>query len=52
MILMWIGQKPVKDTFILVGQIATLYYFAFFLVLIPVIGTIESKLIHYNSNSN
>jgi quinol-cytochrome oxidoreductase complex cytochrome b subunit len=48
-ILTWIGQKPVKDTFILVGQIATVYYFAFFLILIPLIGTIESKLVHYKS---
>jgi quinol-cytochrome oxidoreductase complex cytochrome b subunit len=29
-ILTWIGQKPVKDTFILVGQIATVYYLLFF----------------------
>jgi ubiquinol-cytochrome c reductase cytochrome b subunit len=48
-ILTWIGQKPVKDTFILVGQIATLYYFAFFLILIPVVGKIESALVHYKS---
>jgi ubiquinol-cytochrome c reductase cytochrome b subunit len=48
-VLMWVGQKPVKDVFILTGQIATVYYFFFFLVLIPVIGTIESKLVHYKS---
>jgi ubiquinol-cytochrome c reductase cytochrome b subunit len=48
-VLMWVGQKPVKDVFILTGQIATVYYFAFFLVLIPIIGTIESKLVHYKS---
>ena len=48
-ILTWVGQKPVRDTFILVGQIATLYYFAFFIILIPVIGKIESFLISYNT---
>jgi ubiquinol-cytochrome c reductase cytochrome b subunit len=48
-ILMWVGQKPVKDAFILTGQIATVYYFFFFLVLIPIIGTIESKLVHHKS---
>ena len=48
-VLMWVGQKPVKDVFILTGQIATVYYFAFFLVLIPIIGTIESKLVHHKS---
>jgi len=43
-ILGWIGQKPVKDTFVFVGQLATMYYFLFFLIVIPVIGLIETKL--------
>jgi ubiquinol-cytochrome c reductase cytochrome b subunit len=46
-ILTWVGQKPVRDTFILVGQVGTLYYFTFFMILIPLVGTIESKLVHY-----
>lgn len=50
-ILMWIGQKPVRDTYIFVGQIATFYYFAFFLILIPVVGKIESILVNYKSNN-
>jgi quinol-cytochrome oxidoreductase complex cytochrome b subunit len=50
-ILMWIGQKPVRDTYIFVGQIATLYYFAFFLILIPVVGKIESILVNYKSDN-
>ena len=48
-ILTWVGQKPVRDSFIFLGQIATLYYFMFFLVLIPVVGVIESKLVHFKS---
>jgi quinol-cytochrome oxidoreductase complex cytochrome b subunit len=48
-ILMWIGQKPVRDTYIFVGQIATLYYFVFFLILIPVVGKIESILVNHKS---
>ena len=47
-ILTWIGQKPVKDIFVLVGKIVTATYFLFF-VLIPIVGIIESKLIHHNS---
>jgi len=43
-ILTWIGQMPVRNAFIFVGQIATVYYFAFFLVLIPIIGKIETVL--------
>jgi quinol-cytochrome oxidoreductase complex cytochrome b subunit len=50
-ILMWIGQKPVRDTYIFVGQIATFYYFAFFLILIPVVGKIESILVNYKSDN-
>uniref|UniRef100_UPI0030027317 cytochrome b n=1 Tax=Cocconeiopsis kantsiensis TaxID=3082010 RepID=UPI0030027317 len=50
-LLMWVGQKPVRDSFILLGQIATVYYFAFFLILIPAVGVIESKLVHYKSKA-
>jgi ubiquinol-cytochrome c reductase cytochrome b subunit len=46
-ILTWVGQKPVRDTYVLVGQIATAYYFLFFLVLIPVVGKIEYYLVHH-----
>lgn len=45
LILGWVGQKPVKSIFVIVGQIATVYYFLFFIVLIPLIGIIESELI-------
>ena len=54
-VLTWVGQKPVRDSFILLGQFATFYYFLFFLVLIPVVGKFESKLAHYkhkNSHSS
>jgi quinol-cytochrome oxidoreductase complex cytochrome b subunit len=43
-ILTWIGQMPVRNAFIFVGQVATVYYFAFFLILIPIIGKIETIL--------
>lgn len=51
-ILTWVGQKPVRDTFILVGQVATVYYFIFFLILIPLVGKIESVLVHHKSDSD
>lgn len=50
-LLIWVGQKPVRDNFILLGQVATLYYFLFFLILIPLIGVVESKLAHYKFSS-
>jgi ubiquinol-cytochrome c reductase cytochrome b subunit len=43
----WVGQKAVRDTFIFVGQIGTVYYFIFFTFLVPFIGIIEKKLIRY-----
>jgi len=50
LVLGWVGQKPVKDIYVLVGQAATAFYFLFFVVLIPVIGIIETKLAHHKSN--
>ena len=47
-ILTWVGQKPVKNTYILIGQVATGYYFLFFIFLIPVVGIIENKLLELN----
>ena len=49
LILGWAGQKPVKDTYVIVAQVATAYYFLFFIVLIPVIGMIETRLAHYKN---
>ena len=48
-VLTWVGQKPVKDVFILVGQVATVYYFMFFLIIIPVVGKVETMLAHYKT---
>merc|ERR1711933_533511 len=44
LLLGWIGQKPVTDTYIMVGQFATFYYFFFFIALIPLIGIVEKKI--------
>ena len=49
LLLGWIGQKPVTDVYILVGQFATAYYFIFFLFLIPILGLVESFLANYPS---
>jgi hypothetical protein len=41
---MWLGQKPVDDPYITVGQIVTFFYFFLFLVAIPASGLIDSYL--------
>jgi ubiquinol-cytochrome c reductase cytochrome b/c1 subunit len=43
-ILMWVGQMPMRNSYILLGRYATAYYFLFFLFLLPVSGYIETKL--------
>jgi len=52
LILGWIGQKVVEYPYVEVGQLATLYYFAFILVLIPVTGRLESFLMRYPTHLN
>jgi ubiquinol-cytochrome c reductase cytochrome b subunit len=50
LILGWVGQKPVTDTYIFVGQIATVFYFLFFIFFLPLLGLVETKLAHYRTN--
>jgi len=45
LILGWIGQKPVESPYIEIGMAATIFYFIFFLCLVPIIGFCEYKLI-------
>ncbi len=41
LILGWIGSKPAEGNYILVGRIATIYYFLHFLVIMPLLGYFE-----------
>jgi quinol-cytochrome oxidoreductase complex cytochrome b subunit len=45
LLLGWLGQKPVESPYIEVGMAATAFYFIFLLILVPVVGLIENKLI-------
>jgi ubiquinol-cytochrome c reductase cytochrome b subunit len=38
----WLGAKPAEGIYTPLAQISTLYYFAFFLVILPVLGLIET----------
>nr|YP_008144523.1 cytochrome b [Pseudexostoma yunnanense]AFH37615.1 cytochrome b [Pseudexostoma yunnanense] len=48
LILTWIGGMPVEHPFIIVGQIASVIYFALFLVFHPLTGWLENKLLNLN----
>ena len=41
-ILMWIGSQHPNSPYVEIGQIATAFYFAWFLIIIPVVGLIEN----------
>lgn len=44
-LLTWIGSKPVETPFILIGQISSIFYFCYF-ILISIFGIIENKLLY------
>jgi quinol-cytochrome oxidoreductase complex cytochrome b subunit len=43
-ILMWIGSQHPNYPFTLIGQVATIIYFAFFTIIVPAIGVCENTL--------
>ena len=43
----WIGQQPVETPFIEIGLALTIFYFLYFLIIMPVIGIIEYILIFF-----
>jgi ubiquinol-cytochrome c reductase cytochrome b subunit len=45
LILMQLGAKHVESPFIEFGQISTIIYFAYFLVIVPVTSLLENSLI-------
>nr|YP_002520021.1 cytochrome b [Pseudalutarius nasicornis]BAH10485.1 cytochrome b [Pseudalutarius nasicornis] len=42
-ILTWIGGMPAEDPYVLIGQIASIIYFALFLCIMPAAGLLENK---------
>nr|YP_010199892.1 apocytochrome b [Gracilariopsis tenuifrons]UAD89952.1 apocytochrome b [Gracilariopsis tenuifrons] len=47
LILGWIGGMPVEEPFVLIGQIASVYYFFYFLIILPSLGKIEKFLLEF-----
>lgn len=50
LILMQLGAKHVEEPFITFGQISTILYFSYFLVIIPVISQIENNIMNIGLN--
>jgi len=49
---MWCGGQHVEEPFITLGQVATAFYFTWFLILVPAIGIIENTLMDLNNPSD
>jgi ubiquinol-cytochrome c reductase cytochrome b subunit len=45
LILMWIGSQHPNTPYVEIGQVATAFYFAWFLIIIPLIGLAENTLL-------
>nr|YP_004123299.1 cytochrome b [Oscarella lobularis]YP_004123641.1 cytochrome b [Oscarella tuberculata]ADO51386.1 apocytochrome b [Oscarella tuberculata]ADO51500.1 apocytochrome b [Oscarella lobularis] len=45
LVLTWIGGEPVEDPYVLIGQISSIIYFAYFLIITPLVGYLENKLL-------
>lgn len=52
LVLMVLGAKHVEAPFIVLGQISTMFYFSWFLLLVPVTSFFENVIIGFNMSKN
>jgi ubiquinol-cytochrome c reductase cytochrome b subunit len=45
LVLSWAGSKPVEQPYILIGQCATAFFFAYFFILVPLLSRLEYLLL-------
>ena len=45
LILGWIGMMPVEAPYVIIGQLASVYFFLYFLVITPFMGLLETTLL-------
>ncbi len=51
-ILMWIGSQHPETPYVEIGQVATAFYFLWFILLVPVAGILENTLFDLATISN
>ena len=42
LLLGWLGAKPAEGIYVILSQVCTLYYFAHFLIILPILGLVET----------
>jgi ubiquinol-cytochrome c reductase cytochrome b subunit len=42
----WLGQRPVEDPYIFLGQVASVVFFVYFLVVLPLLAFLERQVVH------
>jgi ubiquinol-cytochrome c reductase cytochrome b subunit len=50
-ILGWVGGLPAEEPYVMISQLATIYYFAHFLIILPILSATERTLPLPNSIS-
>lgn len=48
-VLTWVGAKPAEGVYVLIAQAATIYYYSFFLIILPLLNKFEKPLPMPNS---
>jgi quinol-cytochrome oxidoreductase complex cytochrome b subunit len=52
LILMWIGSQHPNTPYVEIGQVATAFYFAWFIIIVPIVGLIENTLMDLATKYN
>jgi len=44
-LLVWLGGSPAEEPYVLISRISTCLYFSYYLIIVPIVGYLENKLL-------